>query len=329
MRGRAGSACCSGHAYRPIGQTGTVAGANQETWYKNEESYAHAAAASWIGHAAVEPGIGRFGPAAAVVTALFARHLTDQKQVFRFCLRAFDMNVVYPDGSEEPNPFDPDDRRAWRLTAGERTAATAVVGAFRFVTTHAAAELADVGVPLDPGWPGDLVAIGALLLLPVAGYAIPWAEPPDRLAGLLQSPGISAITRDGRDTQARDGRSERAAVNIDRIRKRVRAEHGAQDLRMAYAGGGLRKTPRTSVVRREVLGELRKRFHADRVTVASIRGSYDRSANTHGGFLRTRLTARLGAQQPKPSKTTLYADFRALGWLPGPGRKHQSAEFYS
>jgi len=139
-------------------------------------------------------------------------------------------------------------------------------------------------------------------------------KPAGRLAGRGQPNGISAITRDGGDTQARDGRSYRA-VNIDRIRKGVRDRHGGRNLRMPYAGGGPRKTPRTTVVRREVLGELQERFSEDDVIVARIWGSYDWSARAHGGFLRARLTERLGEQQPRPAKTTLYAGFRALGWL--------------
>ena len=60
---------------------------------------------------------------------------------------------------------------------------------------------------------------------------------------------------------------------------------------------------------------MRERFSEDEVIVARIWGSYDWSARAHGGFLRARLTERLGEQQPRPAKTTLYAGFRALGWL--------------
>jgi hypothetical protein len=65
--------------------------------------------------------------ATEAATAPLARHLADQLHVLRFCLRAFDLNAVYPDGSEEPNPFDPDGGHGWRLTPAERSAAPAVV----------------------------------------------------------------------------------------------------------------------------------------------------------------------------------------------------------
>lgn len=54
---------------------------------------------------------------------------------------------------------------------------------------------------------------------------------------------------------------------------------------------------------------------AHTMIVARIWGSYDWSARAHGGFMRARLTERLGEQQPRPAKTTLYSGFRALSWL--------------
>jgi hypothetical protein len=59
---------------------------------------------------------------------------------------------------------------------------------------------------------------------------------------------ITAVTRDGRQALARDGRSERAAVNIDRIRKDMQERHGGRNLRMPYAGGGPRRAPRTAIM---------------------------------------------------------------------------------
>ena len=88
-----------------------------------------------------------------------------------------------------------------------------------------------------------------------------------------------------------------------------------------HQGRAAQDTPAT-VVRREVLGKLRERFSEDDVIVARIWGSYDWSARTDGRFLRARLTERLGEQQPRPAKTTLCADFRALGsiWQEKPDR---------
>ena len=92
-----------------------------------------------------------------------------------------------------------------------------------------------------------------------------------------------------------------------------------------HQGRAAQDTPAT-VVRREVLGKLRERFSEDDVTVARIWDSYDWSARTDGGFLRARLTERLGEQQPRPAKTTLCADFRALGsiWQEKPDRSPAS-----
>jgi hypothetical protein len=71
------------------------------------------------------------------------------------------------------------------------------------------------------------VVIAVLLLLPLAGYEVPWDADPRDLVEQLQPPGVSAIARDGRGASARDGRSDAMARYADRIRKTIREEAGA------------------------------------------------------------------------------------------------------
>jgi hypothetical protein len=280
-------------------------------FFRNEEQYAAAALAAWAGHPALPPGIERRRVAAETTTMLFERYLADQVQVLRFCCRIFDISYHYPDGSEESNPFDPQDPQCWPLSPAERASASRSAADFRAVVTFTASDLAQAGVPLDPGWDGDRVIIAQLLLLPRAsGHAIPWSDAPAVLAARLQPPGISAVYRDGRTTTSRDGRSERAAINIERIRRDYRARQGGRALPMPYAGGQPRKAPRQQA-RRDALRAVRARFPD--ASAARILRTYDHTARTPGGYLRTLLAERPGAPQPKPSPSTLYADIRALG----------------
>jgi hypothetical protein len=278
-------------------------------FFRNEEQYAAAALAGWAGHPALPSVVERRRVAAETTTMLFERYLADQVQVLRFCCRIFDISFRYPDGSEEPNPFDPQDPEGWPLSPAERAAAGRSAADFRAVVTFTASDLVQAGVPLDPGWDGDRVIIAELLLLPrAAGHAIPWSDAPAVLAARLQPPGISAVYRDGRTTTSRDGRSERAAINIDRIRRDYRARQGARALPMPYAGGQPRKAPRQQA-RRDALRTVRARFPD--ASVALILQTYDYSAQTPGGYLRTLLAERPGAPQPKPSPSTLHADLSA------------------
>ena len=282
--------------------------------FEKEELYGRAAASSWIGHPAVRGALDAARPAAVAVTAPLIPHMTDQVQCTRFCSRVFEIGLVYPDGSEEPNPFDPEGREPWPLTGRERELAGYIAAAFHLLVRTVASGLSDAGVPLDPEWEGDQVVLAVLLLLPELGYVIPWDGEIGEFAREVQPPGVSAFTRDGRSASARDGRPEDMARNADRIRKLLRADNGGRELRVPYAGGTGRAKPRVTVIRREILAEILA--HDPAVTVARILQTYDHSDRTPGGRLRRQLRERLeaeGREVPgKPSESALYKDFAHL-----------------
>ena len=89
---------------------------------------------------------------------------------------------------------------------------------FHSLVRTVAAQVCDVGVPLDPRWDGDQAVLAVLMLLPELGYLIPWDGKIDEFAEVLQPPGVSAFTPDGRSASARDGRPDSMARNADRIR---------------------------------------------------------------------------------------------------------------
>lgn len=221
---------------------------------------------------------------------------------------------MYPDGSEEPNPFDPQGPAPWPLAERERELAEYIVAAFHLVVRTVAAELRDAGVPLDPEWDGDQAILAVLLLLPALGYLIPWDGEIGEFAEGIQPPGVSAFTRDGRSASARDGRPDDMARNADRIRKLIRAANGGCELHVSYAQGTGRAKPRATVIRREVLAEIMADDPA--VTVSQILRSYDYSNRTPGGRLRHQLRQRLEAEgcpvPGKPAQSVLYDDFAYL-----------------
>lgn len=207
------------------------------------------------------------------------------------CLRN---RPVYPDGSEEPNPFDPQGPAPWPLAERERELAEYIAAAFHLVVRTVAAELRDAGVPLDPEWDGDQAILAVLLLLPALGYLIPVGRGDRRVRRGNPAAGVSAFIRDGRSASTRDGRPDDMARNADRICKLIRAENCGRELHVSYAQGTGRAKPRATVIRREVLAEIMADDPA--VTVSQILRSYGYSNRTPGGRLRQRLDGRL----PRP-----------------------------
>jgi hypothetical protein len=295
--------------------------------FEKEEQYARAAASSWIAHPAVRSALDAARPNAVAVTALLLPHMADQIQCMRFCWRICGIGPVYPDGSEEPNPFDPEGPAPWPLTKRERELAGYIAAVFHLLVRTVAAELRDADVPLDPEWEGDQAVVAVLLLLPALGYLIPWDGKIGEFAQVLQPPGVSAFTPDGRSTSARDGRPDDMARNADRIRKLIRAENGGRELHVSYAHGTGRGKPRATVIRREILAEIL----ADdpTVTVSQILGTYDYSDRTPGGRLRHQLRQRLEAEDcpvpVKPSQATLYDDFGYLSGASATGTEKDSS----
>ena len=94
----------------PVGRSGDTPRVESEKampLFEKEEQYARTAASSWIAHPAVRSALDAARPNAVAVTALLLPHMADQVQCMRFCWRVCGIGPVYPDGSEEPNPFDP------------------------------------------------------------------------------------------------------------------------------------------------------------------------------------------------------------------------------
>jgi hypothetical protein len=142
--------------------------------FKKEEDYARAAASSWIAHPSVRQALNVARPTAVSVTETLLPHMTDQVQCMRFCWRMCGIWPVYPDGSQEPNPFEPGGPEAWPLTEPEREQAGYTAALFHQLVLAVAAVLSDAGVPLDPGWEGDQAVLAVLLLLSALGYEVPW-----------------------------------------------------------------------------------------------------------------------------------------------------------
>ena len=286
--------------------------------FRREEKYALAAASAWIANPAVRIALDAARPNAVAVTAPLLPHMVNQIQCMRFCWRVCGIGAVYPDGSQEPNPFDPEGPDPWPLTDRERWQAGYIAAAFHQLVRAVTTVLHDAGVPLDHEWEGDQAVLATLLLLPVLGYEIPWDGKIDEFAAQIQPPGVSAFAPDGRSASARDGRPDAMARNADRIRKHIRADSGGQELHVPYAEGTGRKPPRATVIRREVLAEILADDPA--VTVPQILNTYDYSDRTPGGRLRHELKRRLEAEgRPvpgKPSQTTLYDDLAEISGAP-------------
>jgi hypothetical protein len=119
---------------------------------------------------------------------------------------------VYPDGSQEPNPFDAEGPAPWVLTSRERRQAGYIAAAFHLLVRTVATVLHDAGVPLDHEWAGDQAVLAVLLLLPALDYKIPWDGKIDEFSVAIQPPGVSAFTPDGRSASARDGRPHAPTV---------------------------------------------------------------------------------------------------------------------
>lgn len=105
-----------------------------------EEDCARLAASSWIGRPEVREVVEYLREAALASVHSLAAHITAQVQVIRLCWRACDIGAVYPDGREEPNPFDPSGPEPWPVTEDERKAAR-YYAYFHRMVKGAAAEL--------------------------------------------------------------------------------------------------------------------------------------------------------------------------------------------
>lgn len=276
-----------------------------ERRFREEEERAIASLAGWIGHPAT-PAIIK-DAAASVVTAIapVSHHLSEQREVIPFCWGAFGIAAVDPGWTLRGH--------TWLLTAAERAAIEPARATLRSITGTVADALVSAGVPLDPGWPGDLAVIAELVVLEAVGIAIPWEMAPRELADGLQPPPISAIQIDARGTEHRRGISERAERNAGALRRSYEQHLQGPHPPAPYAGGSKRATPRPTRQRQAALREVLAAF--PEATASTIRATYQARAfrpggapATPGGYLRHLLDGR----QPCPSKTTLTADLNAL-----------------
>jgi hypothetical protein len=284
-------------------------------WFKAEDTYARATAASWIGHPQVRQVLDEARPSAVTACDFLLRYMHNQIQTSRFCWWVCRIGTLLPDGREDHGPFRSDSADPWLLTEQEREVAGYLAALFhQKVVLVVAQELAEAGVPLDPEWSGDQAVLALLLLLPAVGYDIPWDGSIAEFADQIQPPGVSAFDAAGRSTSARDGRPEKMAINADRIRKDFRQRKGAPDLKPRYAAGEQRATWRLTAKRREILTVIISE-HPE-ITVQAVLMTYDFSEKQPGGRLRHQLKEWCEAEglgEPdKPSETTLYNDFAEI-----------------
>jgi hypothetical protein len=226
--------------------------------------------------------------------------------VIRFCWHVFGIAGVEPGwGLRQGEP--------WMLTPGEMNAVERVEADFRGVIQLTVNELESAGVALVPSWTGDRVVIGELLLLDTD-----WDLAPRELAEALQPPGIGAIHIDASATSHRRGSGERANNNIGALRRAYEEHLYGPQPRAPYAGGGTRALPEPTQRRREALAkvlELWPDATASRIfTTFGDRGLQRGGlARSPGGYLRQLLEqAGAGEAVPRPSKSTLHADLKAL-----------------
>ena len=284
---------------------GRPAGESDERRFREEEERAIASLASWIGHPAIPTIVRDATSSVTAAIAPVARHLSEQREVIPFCWGAFGITPVEPGWRFRGH--------TWLLTPAERAAIEPAWATLARIAAEVAEALATAGVPLDPGWPGDLAVIAEMLVLEAIGINIPWELAPRDLADGLQLPPNSAIQIDARGTEHRRGIRERAERNAGALRRSYEQRlHGPQSP-APYAGGGKRATPRPTLQRRAGLREVLAAF--PEATASRIRATYQGRAlrpggapATPGGYLRHLL----GGQQPCPSKTTLTGDLNAL-----------------
>jgi hypothetical protein len=274
--------------------------------FEAEEQQAIDALTRWIGHPAVRDIIGRRRIGAETVVMPIEHLLTNQIEVIRFCWHVFGIAGIEP--GWELRRGTP-----WLLTVSQMNVIERVEADFRGVVQLTVNELEGVGVGLVPSWTGDHVVVGELLLLDIE-----WDLPPRELAAALQPPAIGAIHIDASGTTHRRGSGERANNNIGALRRAYEQHKYGPQPRAPYAGGGTRALPEPTRRRRQALAKVCERWPD--VTASQIfttcgdhgvqRGGLPR---TPGGYLRQLLKQEApGEIMRRPSKSTLYADLKAL-----------------
>jgi hypothetical protein len=287
--------------------------------FEVEADYALRAASSWIGRPDAREVVEYVREAALACVMPLEVHMTGQKQVLRFCWRMCKINAVYPDGRQEPNPFDPDGPEPWPLSEEEIKAAGFYAAVLHRLVRAAADELAGRGVPIDAEWSGDQAALACLIVMHALDFEIPWDGPIEQFAADLQPPGVSALTPDGRSVSARDGRPDALARNADRIRKLLREDQGGRELGVPYARGDHRRQPERH--RHPDLDDVRP-LRADRRRPAAVRArgtAGGRGARRPGQALRIHALRGLPEHQPQPGTEPRRGSPRLNARAPSPG----------
>lgn len=275
--------------------------------FRAAEQNGTATLAGWVGHAAVRGIIERHKDDAEGVVSPIARHLTDQKQVTRFCWYTYGIAGIGPDWQLRRDA-------PWMLDPVEQRLFGRVVTLFRTVVRMTVSELADAGVPVVSAWAGDHATVGEMLLLDV-----PWDLPAEELAEGLNSPGNGALDVNAGGTSVRIGIGEPAESNLGAIRRKYEQHLHGPRRRAPYAGGGKRKDRYTTTERREALAQVLEAFpDVTASKIVATFGSYTRlpggRAGSPGGYLRQLLqkNAEPGDLPRCPARDTLHKDLVAL-----------------
>jgi hypothetical protein len=271
-----------------------------------EEEHAIDAVAGWVGHDAVRAIIERHRPRAEEIVQPIGNQLLNQTEVIRFCLHLYGLAPVEPGWVLRKG-------QPWQLAPGQVSVFDRVRVGFRQVIETAIGEMASAGVGVVPSWHGDRVVVGELLLLDVS-----WDFPSRKLAEDLQPPAIGAIMIDASGTTHRRGSGERANNNIGALRRSYERSLYGSPPRAPYAGGGTRALPESTRRRRRALAKVLERFpEATASGIYTMFGDHGVQrggvARTAGGYLRQLLEEdEPGVKIPRPAKTTLYDDLKAL-----------------
>jgi hypothetical protein len=268
------------------------------------------AASRWLGHPSLPDLTGRWRNRAEATVAPIADQLTDQLRTLEFLLYVCGIGILRSDWDIEPVP-------RWYLRPQQAQLMPKIREAFAQLLVEAARDFKAAGVPLDPGWGGDLVVVGELLLLDV-DFELSVEE----LVEELQPLPPASLAPDARGTSVRRGTTSRTERTITQVRSGYEVHLEGPRTPAPYAAGKRRAVPSAVQARREALHKVREAFPD--ATVARIRMTFDSPIaaappgtptpvpRTAGAYLRQLLREALGTEPDCPSQSTLYEDLTDL-----------------
>ncbi|MFE7558518.1 hypothetical protein [Kitasatospora sp. NPDC057500] len=269
------------------------------------------AAAGWLGHPSLPGLTTSWRSRAEEVVAPIADQLTSQIRTLHFLFYVCGLGLLRSDLSVDPAV-------RWYLRPEQVDRMPPIREAFADLLAAAAADFKQSGVPLDPGWSGDLVVVGELLLL-----AVDFELPVEELVKVLQPLPPAAIAPNARGTSVRRGTNSRAERTITQLRSSYEDRLEGPRVRAPYAGGNQRAVPAPTRARRDALRTVLDAFPD--ATVSRILMTFDSPIapaisgipRTPGAYLRQLLRDACGTEPDRPSQTTLYADVTAINANPG------------